>query len=119
MYIIYLHTHRHRHHRRQRSRGDSGYEVVTYGRDIYTHTKTVIYKYVKVMPPHKNGWRRSEKNAKCEPVRSRGAGQQAPPHETGAVTAASGLVRMMIYISRYFTRGCAHRKRGAEAREMK
>ena len=30
------------------------------------------------------------KYAKCEPAQSRGAGEQAPPHETGAVAADSG-----------------------------
>ena len=34
---IYIYTHRSRHRRRQRSRGKSGCEVVTYGRNTYTH----------------------------------------------------------------------------------
>ena len=40
------------------------------------------------------------KYAKCKP-RGAGGGEQAPPHETGAVAAASGYVCMIIYMPRY------------------
>ena len=59
------------------------------------------------------------KYAKCEPAQSRGAEEQAPPHETGAVAADGGQIGMIIYMPRYFTWGCPHRKRGAEAGEVK
>ena len=71
-----------------------------------------------VMPPQKNRWGRSAKYAKCEPARSRCAGEQAPRHKTGTVAAASCQIRTRIYMRRHFTRRCPHRKRGAEAGEI-
>lgn len=87
-------------------------------RTLCHYIETVIYRHFNVMPPQNTGWRRSAKFAKCEPARRRaGGGAGATSRNRGG----HGCQRQHTYghfrMPRYVTRGCPHRKRGAEASE--